>query len=73
MVPTYNDGDTILIKKSYFSDLFVDDIIAYKDNSRMVIHRIIKICGDYAFTKGDNADFVTKVYKKNILGKVYNE
>lgn len=59
MVPTFYDGDIILVVGVKPSDLNVGDVIIYKTyNDRMIVHRIIEVIindGKYFFkTQGDN-------------------
>lgn len=58
MLPTFHDGDIILVIGVKPSDLHVSDIIIYKLNGKLIVHRIIDIeirNGKYIFiTKGDN-------------------
>ncbi|MEM4576736.1 MAG: signal peptidase I [Candidatus Nezhaarchaeales archaeon] len=59
MIPTFYDGDVILVVGVKPSDLNVGDVIIYKTyNDRMIVHRIVDIVindGMYFFkTQGDN-------------------
>lgn len=79
MVPEFARGDAVLIEKldtDEFEQLEVGDILAFYDNDRMVVHRIIEIVEDndeyYIKTKGDNNSSYDPwiVCNKDIYGKV---
>ncbi|MHC1600780.1 MAG: signal peptidase I [Candidatus Nezhaarchaeales archaeon] len=58
MIPTFYDGDIIFVVGVKPSDLQVGDVIIYRANDKLIVHRIIDIIiynGKYFFkTKGDN-------------------
>lgn len=65
MTPNINKGDAIIIEKlsnSELDELQVGNVIAYKYDKKIVVHRIVnieKIANKYVFnTKGDNNDDV---------------
>ncbi|HLD27089.1 MAG TPA: nucleotidyltransferase family protein [Patescibacteria group bacterium] len=72
MYPLLLDEDIVYLKKTTFSKLRINDIVAFKKSSVLQTHRIIYKTTKYVITKGDNnlkAD--GKVYTKQIIGKVY--
>ncbi|RLF10825.1 MAG: signal peptidase I [Thermoprotei archaeon] len=76
MIPTFHDGDIILVVGVKPSDLKVDDIIIYETTTKLVVHRIIEIKvheGKYYFkTQGDNNPTPDPwlVPEDKVLGKV---
>ena len=74
MVPTFQKGDFIIIKKQ--EEYSVGDIITYKmteeNISYYITHRIIKKDGNEYVTKGDanNREDSQKVNTNNIKGRV---
>jgi signal peptidase len=75
MYPVYQRGDVIIYKKiNNPSNLKVGDIVCYKLNNILVMHRIAKIektnCKLLFTTKGDNLDHndVKKVTERQIVG-----
>ena len=77
MKPNINKGDVVIIdQKSNIKNLKKGDIIAYKYNNRIIVHRIVNIEKPeeelYIYTKGDanNAKDDYIVYEKTIIGVV---
>ncbi len=78
MEPAIYKGDVVVIEKldKKFGDLKVGQVIAYKKDKIIVVHRlynIIKVDGEYFFyTKGDNNDFVDnyKITEDMVIGTV---
>ena len=76
MEPTFYKDDLAIVQKCRANELKVGDIITFKQNDRIISHRILKITkekGEEKFsTKGDNNDVQDKeqVEKQNIYGKV---
>lgn len=76
MNPTFRRGDAVLIDKSKDYDLDIDDIVAFKKDNKIVVHRIIKIKKIknqyYYTTKGDNNsnDDENEITKEDIVGKL---
>ena len=76
MEPTFFENDVIVVNKSNINELKENDIITFKQNDKIISHRIIKINkenGRLIFnTKGDNNiiedDF--KIAEEQIYGKV---
>lgn len=74
MYPSINVGDAVIIDRSY-GIIDEDDIIAYKNNGKVIIHRVVSIEKDkrtYYVTKGDNNNVSDdiKVYDEDIEGKI---
>lgn len=78
MTPSILKGDVVVIEKldKKFEDLKVGQVIAYKKDKIIVVHRlynIVKVDGEYFFyTKGDNNDFVDnyKITEDMVIGEV---
>ena len=70
MVPAINKGDIVIIdkKRDYYQ---IDDIIAFKNTDKIIIHRIVKIENFYK-TKGDNNSMIDNwnVTDDDIIGLV---
>lgn len=71
MEPTFYDGEKIILRKSEKNEYNIGDIIAYKNNKTLVVHRIIELGSDFVITKGDNSATPTKIFLKDIIG-IYN-
>jgi signal peptidase I len=76
MLPILNHNTKAIEIKPKEEDLHVGDIISFKDNEDIIVHRIIDIGSDdrgtYYITKGDNNNAVdqNKVRFEDIKGKV---
>ena len=78
MTPVILKGDVVVIEKidKKFGDLKVGQVIAYKKDGIIVVHRlcnIVKVNGEYFFyTKGDANDFVDnyKITEDMVIGTV---
>ena len=72
MSGTIEEGDMIIIKKK--DDYKIGDIITFMPDGASIstTHRIVRIQGDYYYTKGDanNAEDTRPIEKSNIIGKV---
>lgn len=76
MVPTLQENDIIIVKKIDLTELKINDMISFRNNEKIISHRIIKIEKDKGkllfTTKGDNNklqdDF--KVGENQIYGKI---
>ncbi len=42
MFPLFQEGDVIIVKKINYHDLKENDIITYKDEEKLITHRIVK-------------------------------
>lgn len=79
MIPIFERGDLVIVQKIVKEDIHklkINDIIEYRIDNHIVVHRIVKIeevKGKLYFqTKGDNNNTVDTEYveEENILGKV---
>jgi len=69
MEPTLSKNDLIVVKKK--KDYYVGDIIVYKVNNKLVIHRIVRIEESEVITKGDANEFEDKsINMDDIYGKL---
>lgn len=74
MFPTIKNGDKLIIDTNC-DELNENDIILYYlfDKKLLVAHRIIRICKNIIFVKGDNVDSIDNPIRKNhVIGKVVN-
>lgn len=75
MLPTLKPDQDILVL-SWFVNLKVGDLVAFKKGNRDMIKRVIKTCGQYIEVVGDNFFESTDsrnfglIQKSQILGKV---
>ncbi len=64
-----NQTKGIRIKPGSESELFVGDIISFRENGRLIVHRIIEIGmdvnGTYFVTRGDNSSFLDRKIRFN--------
>jgi signal peptidase len=69
MKPQISVGSAIVVNKA--TDYFVNDIISFKQENKIITHRII-YAGKYYLTKGDANNVIDKfeINKSQILGKV---
>lgn len=65
MEPNLSENDMIIIKKT--NDYKVDDIVVFQDQYTLVVHRIIRIEGEYYITKGDNNDAEDSPIKLSLI------
>jgi len=78
MYPVFKNGDSILVEPlSKNNNMAAGDILVFQKapNTRMVAHRLIRICRDNGktilFTKGDTLPgFDKPIYPEDVLGKV---
>lgn len=77
MKPNINKGDVVIIEKtSNYESIKVGNVLAYKYDDKIIVHRIINIIEEkgkyYFYTKGDNNNsednFV--IYEDMIVGVV---
>ncbi|MCS7140141.1 MAG: signal peptidase I [Candidatus Nezhaarchaeota archaeon] len=77
MIPTFHEGDVVLVVGVKPSDIRVGDIIVYKVSDKLIIHRVIEISindGKYFFrTKGDNNPVpdLNLVSEDQVVGRVF--
>lgn len=77
MMPTFNIGDIIIVKKiNESNELKLNDIITFEHDEKIISHRILRIENDgeqdLFYTKGDNNEEIDDFFIKNhqIYGKV---
>lgn len=76
MEPTFYKDDLVIVKKCKFTEFEKNDIITFKQDDRIISHRIIAVTkedGEFKFiTKGDNNNVKDKqaVAEVDIYGKV---
>ncbi len=74
MTGTINKGDVVIIDKKY-NDIKKNDVIAFKEQGKVVVHRVVKVRHDSIYksykTKGDfNKNIDSWIVKKDaIVGK----
>ncbi|MBN3490433.1 hypothetical protein JV173_02775 [Acholeplasma equirhinis] len=69
MLPLLRENiDQVLIKKTDTYHIY--DVVLFKSNDKLVLHRIIKIKGDTYYITGDNQYKLEHVYKNQIKGKM---
>lgn len=70
MEPVLSVNDLIVLKKK--DNYQVGDIIVYKLNNELVVHRIVKINHDEIITKGDANEYEDKAINLNaVRGELY--
>ena len=78
MHPVINKGDVVIIEKiDNYNKLKKGDVIAFRYNNVMIVHRIVNIVEDrndmYFYTKGDaNEEDDNFAIKKNMIVGVVN-
>ena len=75
MYPAIKKGDAIILRKlneKEKDELKIGDIIAFKEGSYIITHRIIEIGDGYYITKGDNNNIqdTNKRTRNDIVGKI---
>ena len=77
MTPNINKGDVVLLEQKVdYQDIKVEDVLVYRYDNRVIVHRIIDIIenqGHYFFyTKGDanNAEDHYVIYEDMVIGVV---
>ena len=69
MADTIMIGDIVIVKIN--GDFLENDIISYKENNKIITHRIVKIDNDKIITKGDNNNVAdSEIFQKDVIGKV---
>lgn len=73
MESTYYSGDVIIVKNKSRVKLEVNDIIAFREDNKVVTHRIIDKTDKGYLTKGDNNQSTDKkvLLKEDVIGEVY--
>ncbi|MCC7430889.1 signal peptidase I [bacterium] len=74
MKPFIFDGDKIKIKFIEAKKIKFGDIVVFKSNEKLVVHRIIRTIERhdllYFWEKGDNRRFPTEINENDLVGKV---
>lgn len=70
MEPSFQIGDLIIVKSQ--NNYQINDVITYKNNDKIVTHRITKISNNIFQTKGDanRIDDFSHINSNEIIGKV---
>lgn len=71
MLPSYKSNDIVLIKKQ--SNYSLGDIVVFKYDNNLFMHRIIKKHRNNYILKGDNSNQIEKTFISNIYGKVIQD
>lgn len=73
MQPVFNENDIVIVKKCKIEELHENDIITFKQEEKIISHRIIEIRekGIYT-TKGDNNEIKDseQIHFEQVYGKV---
>ena len=78
MTPNILKGDVVIIEKceGYFEDVEIGDVIAFKKDGRIIVHRLINKVkteyGYYFYTKGDanNEPDNFQITEEMVIGEV---
>lgn len=75
MWPFFKPGDKLIIEKFSLGEMRIGDIILYKEDARMICHRLVKKIKyenrDMLFAKGDSSfNPSSPIIEENIIGKV---
>lgn len=62
MSPIFNAGDAVVLRQFDTDDVEIDDIIAFKNGDRIIVHRVVDIDKGVYITKGDNNNENDSVY-----------
>ena len=70
MEPLIKHGAKVVLKLNYSQEYKVGDIVAFKKNNQIILHRLMAIKKKYVITKGDNKlDYDNQVDIKKLMGK----
>jgi ATP-binding cassette subfamily B protein len=75
MFPTLQVGDVGFVRKCSVSELAIGDIVVFRENKKLIAHRLIKIIDKndtfFYITKGDKNTYTDKPFtEKEFLGKI---
>lgn len=72
MEPTYYPGDVVIIKNKNRVNLSVNDVVTFKEDDKIITHRISEIIDKGYITKGDNNELEDDniLAEEDIIGKV---
>lgn len=62
MSPIFCTGDAVVLRQFNIDDVEVDDIIAFKNGNKIIVHRVVDIDKGVYITKGDNNNDSDDVY-----------
>ncbi len=70
MEPLLRDGDLVRICKT--TCFKTGDCYIFKNNDKLLLHRLAHRCGDYFYFIGDNSNNFEKVSREQICGVLYD-
>lgn len=70
MYPVIRNGEIVDIVNETFG---VGDIILFRYKNTLIVHRLLKVCNNEYFCKGDNSFRIEKISFSDIIGKVIGE
>lgn len=70
MFPMIPVGANILVKRCHLKDIIPSDIIVFKSNGKLIVHRVLQKNKDQILQAGDNFSLPSLINKKSILGQV---
>lgn len=69
MYPLLQNGETVFLEPVHQVDLHM--IVVYSLQGKLIIHRVVKVCGDLLITRGDNSyRFDPPISRQHILAQV---
>lgn len=73
MLPVIQAGDVLRIRRHLPDELELGKIILYHRSGRLIAHRILRISGEYLFTRGDSLPSLDPpVRRGEVIGLVEN-
>lgn len=61
-----------IVKKVDFDEIIIGDVIAFSENGKYILHRVIKKGKDFLICKGDSRmNFDAKVKIEDIIGRLF--
>ena len=72
MEPAINRGDLVILERASVDEVEVGDVVAYRIDGTVVVHRVIEKGEGYLVTKGDANDSPDpyRITHENLLGRV---
>ncbi|MCK5423202.1 MAG: signal peptidase I [Deltaproteobacteria bacterium] len=70
MSPMIPIGASILVKKCHLKDIIPSDIIVFKSNGKLIVHRVLQKNKDQILQAGDNFSLPSLIHKRSIIGQV---
>lgn len=69
MYPTIYDGDFLVIRQN--ASYEINDIICFREEDKLITHRVVEIKGHKVITKGDFNTYRDKeIFQSQVIGKV---